>query len=151
MTRVRTNYTRACTVCRERGHNATTCPNRGKPPKPKYEVVEKGFCAVCTSTRGPFTREPIGANDAIVSVCSACSQREVVPREASAARRGPVYASMRDAVGLTRAERLKANRDSLRARGLCVNGAGHEPPIEGRAWCEDCRAGVPVAQRRKVS
>ena len=40
-------------------------------------------CAVCTSTRGPFTREPLGRNDALVNVCAECSAppvaRELAP------------------------------------------------------------------------
>jgi hypothetical protein len=30
------------------------------------------FCAICTSPRGPFVREPLGRDNALVSVCSEC-------------------------------------------------------------------------------
>lgn len=30
------------------------------------------ICAVCTSPRGPFALEPLGRDDALVSVCRAC-------------------------------------------------------------------------------
>jgi hypothetical protein len=31
-----------------------------------------GFCAICTSERGPFVRRPLGRGDALVSVCADC-------------------------------------------------------------------------------
>ncbi len=30
-------------------------------------------CAICASDRGPFTREPLGRDDAMVNVCGGCS------------------------------------------------------------------------------
>lgn len=32
------------------------------------------FCAICTSERGPFTREPLGKNGALVAVCRDCAE-----------------------------------------------------------------------------
>lgn len=50
--------------------NATAEP----PPRPVIRgPVETGFCAVCTSERGPFTRSPIGKDDARVLVCESCA------------------------------------------------------------------------------
>jgi hypothetical protein len=40
-------------------------------------------CAICASAKGPFTREPLGRNDAMVSVCADCSSGAPV------VRRGP--------------------------------------------------------------
>ena len=35
------------------------------------------FCAVCTSDLAPFSREPLGKNDAMVLVCVACSTHAI--------------------------------------------------------------------------
>jgi hypothetical protein len=39
----------------------------------KQALIEQSICAICTSTSGPFTREPLGRGDALVNVCSDCS------------------------------------------------------------------------------
>lgn len=31
-------------------------------------------CAICTSSRGPFTSQPLGKNNALVSVCAECDE-----------------------------------------------------------------------------
>lgn len=46
-----------------------------EPPKPRVVVpgpITQGFCAVCTSDRGPFTRHPLGKDNALVLVCERC-------------------------------------------------------------------------------
>jgi hypothetical protein len=37
------------------------------------QSIAQPVCAICTSTSGPFTREPLGRNNAPVNVCHECS------------------------------------------------------------------------------
>lgn len=39
---------------------------------PAAAVAPAGFCAICTSTVGPFVDRPLGGNDALVKVCTRC-------------------------------------------------------------------------------
>ncbi len=43
------------------------------------------FCAICTADKGPFSLQPLGKDDAMVSVCATCS-------EPAFERRGPEVA-----------------------------------------------------------
>lgn len=36
------------------------------------------LCAICTSARGPFTQQPLGKGDALVSVCGDCDEPVIV-------------------------------------------------------------------------
>jgi hypothetical protein len=38
------------------------------------------LCAICCSTRGPFRREPLGRNDALVNVCAGCDSTPIAKR-----------------------------------------------------------------------
>lgn len=100
------------------------------------------FCAICLSSHGPFTREPLGKRDALVLACERCTREAVVPRDAIAARRGfVVHSDERDYGSMSTAERVKAHRAKLKAQGLCTNGREHARPINGHTRCEDCRGG----------
>lgn len=44
------------------------------------------WCAICTSDCGPFRREPLGRNNALVNVCMKCATHTV--RESHSGQRG---------------------------------------------------------------
>jgi hypothetical protein len=56
------------------------------------------ICAICTSANGPFTREPLGKNDAMVNVCTGCSSGAPVrqgPERGYEVREGVSWAETR--------------------------------------------------------
>lgn len=100
------------------------------------------FCAICTSSIGPFTREPLGRGDALVLACARCVSEEVVPRDPLAGARGLALFDPDNPVAVHRAE--------LYARGLCVRGAAHGPPVEGRRHCAACIARSKAKAQKRV-
>lgn len=91
------------------------------------------FCAICVSDRGEFVREPIGKDDALVTVCRRCATEEVPePEERHVVRVVRVVPTD------PRHTRIKANRDRLIADGKCMYGRNHGPHVDGRL-CAECR------------
>lgn len=45
---------------------------------PATAIAAAGFCAICTSTVGPFVDRPLGSNDALVKVCTRCDDEKPV-------------------------------------------------------------------------
>lgn len=93
------------------------------------------FCAVCISDVGPFTKEPIGPRDALVSVCRKCASEPVKePVEA------PILLSDAAIRRAREKARMKRWRSQNIANGRCANGPDHATPVSGSIVCPDCRA-----------
>lgn len=92
------------------------------------------FCATCLKdlTGEEIRREPLGRNDAVVTLCIKCACDE--PRVVQV-----VVRKKRDK-RVDRAAWLTAHRNSLADRGPCINGARHPRPTEGRRSCDECIA-----------
>lgn len=109
------------------------------------------FCAVCTSTRGPFSLAPVGKNDGMVRVCSDCDPSvDVVPMTAMV--RAYVDAPLSSLTPEQLVERGKqrgrkaamSRRDRNKALGRCINhpltdrSPPHAPRVDGHVRCAAC-------------
>ena len=76
-------------------------------------------CAICTSSRGPFTPQPLGRNNALVPVCSACDEPAFEQRgpergyepSGGLLKAGELTASMRSVMGDAEYERQMRDAD----------------------------------------
>lgn len=98
------------------------------------------FCAICTSERGPFSMQPLGRNDAMVSVCEACND----PLSANQNKRAPmrVISAVREYQKLTAPERSNKRRETNARLGRCINhplsDKPHGPRLPGLVRCAHC-------------
>lgn len=102
------------------------------------------FCAICT---GPITGEPF--LDGPYKLCKRCACEPVEFKERPPSR-GLVS---RQETLTPNALRIRANRDRLKAEGLCTNGRNHGPAEPGRTTCHACgeRERVRARGRRVAS
>ena len=98
-------------------------------------------CAICTGTTGPFTREPLGRDDAVVNVCAECASPPI-------AKHGPEISYQPE-------DRCPSVADSRRARAPEAAWVGGHPlDVEpGKRWTggpdKRARGGNRTEQRRR--